>query len=406
MTEKQDIKNLLIFNCGSSSLSYKVYQAQPHAALSLIAHGKAHHVGVQSLEAPYLIHHIGGLSVRRNTALPDHAAAAAEVLAALAEAKLPVDAVGHRFVHGGTRFTRTTEITAENLPDLEACSPLAPIHNPNSLSVISLCRVRLGDTPQYAAFDSAFHARIPEQAYRYAIPLELSDELGLRKYGFHGLSYQFVSGETARLLNVPPEQLRMIACHLGTGGSSAAAIAGGHSVDTSMGYTPLPGLMMSTRCGDIDPSVLLTLIERYGYSAEQLDQLLNKKSGLLGVSGFSSDLFEIVSRAEAGDERSNLAVEMYSHRLKCYIGSYLAVLGRCDALVFTDDIGQRCWQVRERVCSGMEMLGIELDHEANRKADGSQPQMISTPTSAVQILVVPTDEEIVIAQEGIKLFAK
>ncbi len=396
--------NLLIFNCGSSSLNYKVYQAQPPAALSVIAHGKAHHVGAQSQEAPYLVHQIDEQVIRQSVALPHHAAAASEVLAKLAAAGISIDAVGHRFVHGGTQFSRTTRITANNLPDLEACSPLAPIHNPGSLSVLYLCQDRLGDTPQFAAFDTAFHARMPEYAYRYALPPALADNLGFRKYGFHGLSYQYVSGETARFLNLPVEKLRLIACHLGTGGSSAAAIAGGHSIDTSMGYTPLAGLVMSTRSGDIDPSILLTLIERDGYTAQQLNHLLNKASGLLGVSGFSSDLFEIVARAEAGDEQARLAVTMYVYRLKIYIGSYLAILGGCDALAFTDEIGQRCWQVREAICAGLQGLGIELDISANRGADGRALQVVSAPGSPIKVLVVPTDEEFVVAQEGLQLF--
>lgn len=405
MTQAEKSKNILVFNCGSSSLGYKVYQASPPSTLTVIARGKAHHVGVKSQEAPYLVHTIRETTSREPASLPDHAAAASKVLRALDEAQIEIDAVGHRFVHGGTRFTRTTRITSENLPDLEACSPLAPIHNPNSLSVILLCRERLGDTPQFAAFDTAFHAQIPEYAYRYALPLALSEQLGLRKYGFHGLSYQFVTGEAARFLDIPVGKLQMVACHLGTGGSSAAAIAGGHSIDTSMGYTPLPGLMMSTRSGDLDPSILLTMIERDGYTPEQLNRLLNKESGLLGISGISSDLFEIVAQAEAGAERARLAVEMVAHRLKAYIGSYLAVLGTCDALVFTDDIGQRCWQIREAVCSGLSRLGIELDLTANRKADGSRVQTISLTGSPVQVLVVPTDEEIVIAREVLTCYS-
>jgi acetate kinase len=228
--------------------------------------------------------------------------------------------------------------------------------------------------------------------------------LGLRKFGFHGLSYQYVTTQTAKFLGLTIEELRLVACHLGTGGSSAAAIAGSYSLDTSMGYTPLPGLIMSTRSGDIDPSIILTLIERDGYTPEQVNRLLNKDSGLLGVSGFSSDLFEIVARAESGDRNAKLTVEMYVHRLKFYIGGYLAILGGCHALAFTDDIGQRCWQARAAACAGLEALGVVLDPAANRAADGRMLQEISAPASAIRVLVVPTDEERVIAEEGFKLF--
>lgn len=395
--------NLLIFNCGSSSLSYRVYQAQPPDSLTEIAAGKAYHVGVKSQESPYVEHRIQGRTSRQQGALQDHATAGMEILRALEEAGIRPEAVGHRFVHGGERFTQTVRITPEILPLLEACSPLAPIHNPNSLSLIYLCQAELEGIPQYAAFDTAFHAHIPDFARRYALPLELADRLGLRKFGFHGLSYQYVTWESARYLNLDLNEMRLIACHLGTGGSSAAAIEGGHSVDTSMGYSPVAGLMMSTRSGDLDPSIPLTLIEEHGYSPQQVRWLLNHESGLLGVSGFSSDLFEIVARAESGDERARLSVAMYTHRLRLFIGGFLAILGGCHALAFTDDIGQRCWQVREAVCSGLGHLGIELDPAANRTASGGSLQEISSLGSRVKILVVPTNEELVIGREVLRL---
>lgn len=398
------VMDLLIINCGSSSLSYKVYRAESNAELTVIAAGKAHHVGVRSQEAPYLTHQIGDQSLRQAVDLPNHITAAEHILETLRLYKVPIDAVGHRFVQGGTSFTETTRITVENLERLKACSPLAPIHNPSSFSVLQLCGERLGNPPQFASFDTAFHARIPEAVQRYAIPCAISDDLVLRKFGAHGLSYQYVTAQTAKYMGIPKETLRLVACHLGTGGSSAAAIAAGYSLDTSMGYTPLAGLIMGTRSGDIDPSVVLTLIMRDGYTPEQVHRLLNKESGLLGISGFSSDLFEVVARAESGDRYARLAVDMYVHRLKFFISGYIGILGECHTLAFTDDIGQRCWQVRLAACAGLERLGVKLDPDANRAADGRTLQEVSTPGSAIRVLVVPTDEEYVIAEEGYRLF--
>ena len=395
--------NILVFNCGSSSLNCKVFHALPSGELAPIVQAKAHHVGVQSQEAPYIDFHYDGNTTRLDAPLPDHAAAAGAILDWLDSSRVRVDASGHRFVHGGTSLHETTRITSDNLPLLEACAPLAPLHNPAALAVIHICRQRLGEIPLFAAFDTAFHARMPGFASRYALPGELRELPEMRKYGFHGLSYQYVTAETARYLDIPVEKLRLIACHLGTGGSSAAAINGGHSVDNSMGSSPLAGLIMSTRCGDLDPTIPLTLVDKFGYTPQEVGRLLNKESGLVGISGFSSDLFEIVDRAEAGSQPARLAVDMYVHRLKRYIGAFLAVLGGCDALVFTDDIGQRCWQIREAACRGLEPLGIVLDEDANRSASGGETEAINKPESPIHVLVVPTDEELVIARDCLRL---
>jgi acetate kinase len=354
-------------------------------------------------EAAYLRHSLGAETVTDVRPLPDHRTAAAAVLAHLRKRGIVLDAIGHRFVHGGARFQAPVVITDEVLPDLAACNRLAPIHNPNSLSVIHLCRAELPGVMQYAAFDTAFHATLPEAAYRYALPLALADRCGFRKFGFHGLSYEYVTQEAARVLNRPVEELRIIACHLGTGGSSVAAIDGGRSVETSMGYSPLPGLIMSTRSGDLDPSIVLALIVEHGYAPETVDRLLNRESGLIGISGSSSDLFELMRLDEAGDPRARLAVAMYVHRLRSYIGSYAAVLGGFDVLAFTDDIGVRGWQVRERACAGLAWCGVLLDAEANRRAPADAVTVVSAVESRVTVLSVPTDEEIVIARAGLKL---
>ncbi len=320
------------------------------------------------------------------------------MLAHLRDHGLIPDAIGHRFVHGGVRFRAPVAVTDDILPELEACNHLAPIHNPNSLSVIHLCRAELPEVFQYAVFDTAFHATLPEAAYRYALPLGLADRCGFRKFGFHGLSYEYVTGQVGRVLGRPVADLKIVACHLGTGGSSVAAIDGGRSVETSMGYSPLPGLIMSTRSGDLDPSIVLALIAEHGFTADAVDRLLNRESGLIGVSGLSSDLFELIRLAdEAGEPASAVAVAMYVHRLKSTIGAYAAVLGGIDVLAFTDDIGVRGWQVRERACADLAWCGVILDAEANRRAPAGAVAVVSAAESRVKVLSIPTDEEIVIA---------
>ena len=395
--------NLLVFNCGSSSLTYKVYRADAGRALSVLAAGKAFHVGTVTQEAAHLRHTLDAETVTDVRPLPDHRAAAAAVLTHLRVRGVAPDAIGHRFVHGGARFQAPVVVTDEILPELAACNRLAPIHNPNSLSVIHLCRAELPQAVQYAVFDTAFHATLPEAAYRYALPLALADRCGFRKFGFHGLSYEYVTGEAARALGRPVEALKIVACHLGTGGSSVAAIDGGRSVETSMGYSPLPGLIMSTRCGDLDPSIVLALIAEHGYTPAAVDRLLNRESGLIGVSGASSDLFELIRLDEARDARARLAVAMVVHRLKSTIGAYAAVLGGFDVLAFTDDIGVRGWQVRERACAGLAWCGVILDAEANRRAPNDAIAVVSAAESPVAVLSIPTDEEVVIARAGIGL---
>ncbi len=391
--------HLLIFNCGSSSLSYKLYDSN---TLAVVAHGKAYHVATKSQEPSYLLHHHNGSAVRQETPLPSHRAAAQAVLEYLAQAGLETPVIGHRFVHGGVTFQSATPINAETLPRLEACSRLAPIHNPNSLSVIHLCQELRPAALQYASFDTAFHSSLPEHAYRYALPTALADQYGFRKYGFHGLSYQYCCLQAARYLDRPLSDLRLVICHLGTGGSSAVAVRDGESLDTSMGYSPLPGLVMSTRSGDLDPAIVLELIEEHGYTPAQVNRLLNKDSGLVGVSEISSDLFELL--AQGRNPRAGLAIDLYVHRLKSYIGAYLALLGGAHALVFTDDIGVCGWQIRELACSGMEWCGLELDLEANQAAPVDQIARLSASASRIAVLSIPTDEEYVIALQGIDLF--
>jgi acetate kinase len=399
--------NILVFNCGSSSLNYKVFEAAGPETLTVAAAGKAHRVGVTGSEPSFIEHRAGGRTQRQVVPLTTHAQAAQLVLEHLAQQAQAVDLIGHRFVHGGRYFRQSVRLTPETLGQLQACLPLAPIHNPNSLSVIQACQRRLPAAPQYVTFDTAFHASLPPAAYTYALPPDLVEAYDLRKFGFHGLSYQFVMHAAARFLGRPLNTLKLIACHLGTGGSSVAAIQFGRSLDTSMGYSPLAGLMMSTRTGDLDPFVPLYLMEQVGYSAEALSDLFNKKSGLLGVSGFSSDLRDLIRRsAETGDERAALAVDLYAYRLKKTIGAYATLLHGPDAVIFTDDIGVQNWLVREKACQAMAWCGIALEGEANRHAATDRIVRVSADSSPVAVLSVPTDEERVIGLEGARLIAE
>jgi len=291
------------------------------------------------------------------------------------------------------------------LKKLLLCLPLAPIHNPISLGVIYESKKAFPDLLQYATFDSAFHSTIPYCAYTYALPGKIIKKFGFRKYGFHGLSYSYTAKMAPGFLKKSGKNLKIVACHLGTGGSSVVAIRDGRSVDTSMGYSPLSGLMMSTRCGDIDPMLMTYLMNIYGYRPDELLDILNKKSGLLGISGFSSDITDILRRIYGTEdtERAKLAFNMYAHRLKKYIGSYIVGLGGIDALVFTDDIGVHNWSVRKKVCENMEWAGIVLNEGINRGISGNKISLINDDRSKVKIVIVPTEEELAICFEGIKL---
>jgi len=370
--------NILIFNCGSSSLNYKVFSAQLPATLEIVCSGKAHRVGVQGSQPSFIQHDRGGETYKQVLPIQNHRQAAVLGLQQLKSEGIGIDAVGHRFVHGGSYFQKSTFLTEENLPQLEACSALAPIHNPNSMSVIDECLRMLPGLPQYLTFDTAFHANLPPAAYNYALPADLVKKYSLRRYGFHGLSYQFVTQAAARYLNTPLQSMRMVICHLGTGGSSIAAIEAGVSVDTSMGYSPLSGLVMSTRTGDLDPFLPVYMLRELQETPTSLTALFNKKSGLL-------------------------AFEMYAYHIRKTIGAYAALLGGMDVLVFTDDIGAQDWRVRQAVCQGLDWCGILLDEQANRQALQGNVNQVSCSTSPVRVLAMPTDEELVIGLEGFRL---
>jgi len=395
--------NLLVFNCGSSSLNYKVFATAEEVHLRLLGSGKAHRVGVAGSQPSFIEHKWLGQNRSAETAIPDQRRAAQIILAHLKEIGVQIHAVGHRFVHGGSQFNRSVLLNETNLGRLRECLPLAPIHNPNTMSVIEECQHTLGIIDQYVCFDTAFHAGMPPESFRYALPDEVVSRFNLRRFGFHGLSYQYVTEEAATYLRLPLDSLKLIACHLGTGGSSVAAVLGGHSADTSMGFSPLSGLIMGTRTGDLDPLVPLYMIEMLGETEESLNDLFNKKSGLLGISALSSDLRDILKAAEQGSSQASLAFEMYSSRLRKTIGSYAALLGGFDALIFTDDIGINNPPVREAACQGLSWCGVILDPEANKQAPVDAISEISSTVSNVHVLSIPTDEEWVIGQEGARL---
>jgi acetate kinase len=388
--------NILIFNCGSSSQGFKVYRAGTGLPPEVIIAGKARNVATKTKASAFVDWQWNGASEKQELDLSTHSLAAEAIISILGEKQVRIEAVGHRFVHGGAELTSTTLIDAATLPALWRTAPLAPIHNPNSLAVIEVCLREFPGVPEYAVFDTTFHAGMPEEAYTYALPATIRERLNLRKFGFHGLSYQYVSGRTAELLGRPIGELRLIIAHLGTGGSSVVAVKGGQSVDTSIGTT-MSGLVMSTRSGDIAPEVELALM-RDGYDADEIEDILANKSGLVALAQISSNLVEIITEADKGDKTCKLAFDVYSHRLSHYLGAYFWLLEGADAIVFTDDVGTRAWQVREVVCRGGQSFGVRIDADANKRAVGVEA-FVQAPDSSTAILVVPTDEEGVILKE-------
>ncbi|TVL94218.1 acetate kinase [Streptomyces sp. SAJ15] len=373
---------VLVLNSGSSSLKYQLLDM---ADGSRLASGLVERIG----EGP----------------VADHEAALKQVATELAGQGLGLDspalaAVGHRVVHGGTRFTEPTLITDEVVEEIEKLVPLAPLHNPANISGIKVARGLRPDLPQVAVFDTAFHSTMPESAARYAIDTETADRYGVRRYGFHGTSHAYVSRATARLLDKDPSEVNTIVLHLGNG-ASASAVRGGECVDTSMGLTPLEGLVMGTRSGDLDPAAIFHLARVGGLSTDEIDALLNKRSGLLGLCG-DNDMREIGRRIGEGDAAAQLAFDIYIHRLRKYVGAYAAVLGRVDAVAFTAGVGENSAAVREAALRGLDAFGIEVDPVRNA-IRGSSARLISADESRVAVAVVPTDEELEIATQTFQL---
>ncbi|GAA2132262.1 acetate kinase [Kitasatospora kazusensis] len=391
---------VLVLNAGSSSVKYQLIEMLDGSRL---AAGLVERIGEPNGR---LVHTPRG-GPRRETlqTFPDHGAALKSVAEELAADGVGLDspelaAIGHRVVHGGLRFTAPTLVDDEVLAEIRRLVPVAPLHNPANITGIEVARALRPDLPQIAVFDTAFHATMPEYAARYAIDRAVADEHRVRRYGFHGTSHQYVSRATAALLGRDPAELNVIVLHLGNG-ASASAVAGGVCVDTSMGLTPLEGLVMGTRSGDVDPGVVFHLHRVGGLTIDQIDDLLNRRSGLLGLCG-DNDMREIMRRSEEGDAAARLAFDTYVHRLRKYIGGYYAVLGRVDAIAFTAGVGENAAPVRAAATAGLDQLGISVDPELNAVRSG-EARVISPEYSRVTVAVVPTDEELEIAQQAFAL---
>ena len=390
--------NVLVVNCGSSSIKFQMYEMPDQRVL---AKGQAQRIGEN---ASVLDCQVGERTAHLEQPIADHKAGMNLILETLktqmseegqGEA-ISIAAVGHRVVHGGEAFTGSVLINDDVEETIQQCADLAPLHNPANLTGIRAARRALPDVPHIACFDTAFHASIPKFAYLYALPYEMYERLGIRRYGFHGTSHRYVAKHTALHLGKPRYETNCITCHLGNG-CSMAAVRSGECADTSMGLTPLEGLVMGTRTGDFDPAILFHLAE-HGYGVGELNKICNKQSGLLGISGISNDMRTLTEQAAAGVERAQLAIDIFSYRIKKYIGMYLAVLGNVDAISFTGGIGENSPLVRAKACAGMEALGIDIDPERNENINGQEGN-ISRAGSRVQVLVIPTDEEGVIATD-------
>ncbi|MGW6547856.1 acetate kinase [Streptomyces massasporeus] len=387
---------VLVLNSGSSSVKYQLLDMRDSSRLAV---GLVERIGEQTSRLKHTP--AGGESRERGGAIADHDAALKAVAEELARDGLGLDspelaAIGHRVVHGGKTFTEPTVIDDTVLAEIERLIPVAPLHNPANLTGIRTAQVLRPDLPQVAVFDTAFHTTMPESAARYAIDVQTADAHRVRRYGFHGTSHAYVSRATAELLGTDPAETNVIVLHLGNG-ASASAVRGGRCVDTSMGLTPLEGLVMGTRSGDMDPAVIFHLMRVGGMSADEIDTLLNKKSGLIGLCG-DNDMREIRRRVDEGDEQAELAFDIYIHRLKKYIGAYYAVLGRVDAVAFTAGVGENAAPVRAAALAGLEELGLAVDGERNA-VRGDEARLISPEGARVAVAVVPTDEELEIATQ-------
>lgn len=389
---------ILVVNCGSSSLKYQLIDIQNE---ELIAIGLAERIGI---EGSVVIHEtVGKEEVVIEDTMKDHKAAIKIVLDALTNSEYgaiksmdEISAVGHRVVHGGEEFTSSALITDDVKNEIERCANLAPLHNPPNLMGINACQEILPNVPMVAVFDTAFHQTMPPESYMYALPYELYEKHSIRRYGFHGTSHKYVAYRAAEILGKPVEDLKIVTCHLGNG-ASMTAVDGGKSVDTSMGLTPLEGLVMGTRCGDIDPAIVPFLAQRENLSFSEIDNLMNKQSGVLGLSGISNDFRDIGEAASKGNERAQLALDVYYQRVRKYIGSYAAVMGGLDAIVFTAGIGENSIETRKECCRGLEFLGVEID-DAKNDIRGKET-IISPDSAGVKVLLIPTNEELAIARE-------
>ncbi len=389
---------ILVINCGSSSLKYQLLDMDGE---KLLAKGLCERIGIDG----HLTHkpQNGKPNFDEDVALPTHTEAIAAVLDKLTSAEYGVvenmaeiGAVGHRVVHGGEKFASSVRISDDVMAAIAECIPLAPLHNPANITGIEACKAVMGDVPQVGVFDTAFHQTMPGKAFMYAIPYEYYSDLKVRRYGFHGTSHRYVSKRAAEMLGKPIEELKLISCHMGNG-SSICAIDGGKSVDTSMGFTPIAGLPMGTRCGDIDVSILEYLCANTGKDVAEMTNILNKKSGVLGVSGVSSDFRDLDNASAEGNERAALALDVFHYSVAKTVGAYAAAMNGVDGIIFTAGIGENSASTRAAICEYLTYLGIEIDAEANGKR--GEDIVISTGNSKVKVMVIPTNEELVIARD-------
>ena len=393
--------NVLVINCGSSSLKFQLINSESEKVL---AKGLCERIGI---DGSLTYEPAGGEKVKSDKAMPTHTEAIQFVIDALTDAETGVvksldeiGAVGHRVVHGGEKFASSVVITDEVKAAIEECNDLAPLHNPANLIGINACQKLMPGTPMVPVFDTAFHQTMPEKAYMYGLPYEYYDKYKVRRYGFHGTSHSFVSKRAAELAGKSYDDLKTVVCHLGNG-ASICAVENGKSVDTSMGLTPLEGLVMGTRSGDIDPAIMEFIAKKENLDIAGIMNVLNKKSGVEGVSGVSSDFRDLEAAAKAGNKRAELAIDVFAYRVAKYVGAYTAAMNGVDNIVFTAGIGENCALVRTKVCSYLGYLGITIDEEANGKR--GEEIVISTPDSKVKVLVVPTNEELAIARETVAL---
>ena len=393
--------NILVINCGSSSLKYQLINSETEGVL---AKGLCERIGIDGM---LTYQPEGGEKEKSEIAMPTHTEAINAVLAALTNEKSgvikslsEVGAVGHRVVHGGEKFTSSCLINDESMKAIEECNDLAPLHNPANLIGIRACQELMPGVPMVAVFDTAFHQTMPDVAYTYGIPYEYYEKYKVRRYGFHGTSHSYVSKRTAEIVGKPYDQMKIIVCHLGNG-ASISAVNCGKSVDTSMGLTPLEGRVMGTRSGDLDPAIIDFVGKKEGLSLDEMNEVLNKKSGMLGISGVSSDGRDLEAAAETGNKRAQLALDVFDYRVIKYIGAYAAAMNGVDAIAFTAGIGENNIKMRKDVCSSLTYLGVKLDEEKNNVR--GEERIISADDSKVQVLLVPTNEELAIARETLAL---
>lgn len=397
---------ILVLNCGSSSIKYKLYDMEGEKVL---AQGGVERIGLDGAFIKVTLPSGEKRQIMHD--MPDHKEGVNVVFKALLDPEMgalksldEIDAVGHRIVQGGDKFNQSMLVDKSVEDGIEELCDLAPVHNAGHLKGIRAVDALMPKTPQVVVFDNAFHSTMPDYAYLYAIPYELYEKYHVRRYGFHGTSHRYVSKRVCEILGLDQADSKVITCHIGNG-ASIAAVLNGKVVDTSMGLTPLAGVMMGSRCGDIDPSAVTYLMEKLDMSPHEMSEFLNKKSGVLGITGISSDMRDVEAAANEGNERAVLALKMYAYRVKKYIGSYAAAMGGVDAVVFTAGVGENQTGLRADICRGLEFLGIEIDEAVNATVRGREA-VISSPSSRVKVVVVPTDEEIVIARDTQALVAK